>query len=562
MHEPPSGQPPRVPGRGDLPFERYLELQYEITRIVARHDDLDTAGPALLEALCDQLGWRTAGIWAADPATDGLLRCVAIYSGPGLEAWRDTTERMCVAPGEALPGRVWADRRPIWIDDLGADAAFPRRDVAERSGLRHGMAFPVLLRDGRVRAVVECFGAGIEPTDRRLVRFLEAVGTQFGAFLERVETRRALAASEARKAGVLEGAVDAIVSADAHGRILDFNPAAERLFGRLRGEVLGERIADILVPEDLREAHVAGLDRYLETGVPRIMGQRVRTSALRKDGTTVPVELTVTEVRLEGQAMFTAFIRDVTGQRQAEVARERFLEILSHELRTPVTAIYGGSKVLARPQLTDAAAATLVADMGAEADRLYRLVEDLIVLARAERGAHELTLEPVQLDRLVARIVEAERQRDSTVHLRIEASAGGSPPVLGEETYTEQVIRNLLSNAVKYAGTGRIEVRVEYGDGEGRVRVLDEGPGVLAEEAERLFEIDYRSPATEAVARGLGIGLFVSRWLAQAMGGRIWARPRSPIGSEFGFALRTIGMDEEIPPPGPILLEPDGAGRS
>ncbi len=104
------------------------------------------------------------------------------------------------------------------------------------------------------------------------------------------------------------------------------------------------------------------------------MGSRVRSWALRADGSRLPIELTVTEIRVEGEPMFTAFIRDVTVERQAEIARERFLEILSHELRTPVTTIYGGAMVLARCSLDSAQRMELISDIGSEADRLHRLI--------------------------------------------------------------------------------------------------------------------------------------------------------------------------------------------
>ncbi len=540
MHEHPS---PRAPGPrgGARGRDRQLAAQYAITRALADADDFVTVAPALLETLGIGLGWQAAAVWVVTKDSPGRrLHCAAIWTRSGLEAWRDASLRLSLEVGAGLPGRVWKTHQPAWINDLVEDDNFLRLSVARQVGLRHGVAFPVMVR-GRVYAVVECFGRRIRETDAGLVAFLEAVGQQFGVFLQRMETRQALVASEARKAGVLEGAVDAIISSDEHGRILDFNPAAERLFGQLRTEALGRRIVDLLVPEDLRSAHRDGMRRYVETRIPHILGQRVRTRALRADGTTVEVELTVTEVELHGRPMFTAFIRDVTEQRQAETVRDRFLEILSHELRTPVTSIYGGARVLARPGLADSNAAELLADIGAEADRLYRLVEDLMVLARAERGATEVSLDPVHLDRLVDRLVAAARVQWPSVEFRVVSDPGAVLPVLAEESYVEQILRNLISNAAKYASGGReVEIRVEYLDDEAMVRVLDRGPGVRAEEAARLFEIDYRSPLTEAAATGSGIGLFVARWLAEAMGGRVWAAARPDGGSDFGFALRTM----------------------
>jgi PAS domain S-box-containing protein len=525
-----------------LSLEQQLAVQYSISRAFAEADRLDHVAPLVLKTLADAFGWRTSGLWVLDD--DGrTLRCAATYSStPALDPWVADSLSRRFEIGTGLPGQVWATGRPAWISDTDTANNFPRRAVAKAAGLRHGFAFPVRVR-GSIGAVVELFAADVREVDTHQIGFLEAIGHQLGSFIERIEARRAVALSEARKTGVLAAAVDAIVSADQEGRILEFNPAAEELFGRRRADAIGRTVAEILVPDELRAIHETGLRRYVETGQARILGQRVRTWALRADGSRVAVELTVTEIRIDGQPMFTAFIRDITGERQAETARDRFLEILSHELRTPVTAIYGGAKVLTRSSIDDATRIDLITDIGAEADRLYRLVEDLIVLSRAERGAQQMSLEPVRLDRVAKRVVAAFGGQVPNLELRL-TEKGPPLAVSGDETYVEQLLRNLLSNAVKYGGRGGlVEVEITNCETEAEVRVLDRGPGIDQQEARRLFDMDYRSPLTEGLAQGSGIGLFVARWLVEGMGGRVWALPRAGGGSEFGFALRHVDPD-------------------
>jgi len=524
---------------------RWLAVQYTLARAFAEGDSLDDVSGLLLRTIVEALDWRSAAIWVLDK--DGTnLRCTAIHPTEGpLAAWVEQTTSIRLAIGVGLPGRVWQSGEAVGISDIEIDQNFARQQVAHDLGLRHGFAFPVRVR-GVLAAVVEMFAAQVRDVDPEEAEFLQGTGHQLGSFIERIDSRRAVARNEARKTGILQAAVDAIVTADEDGRIIEFNPAAEALFGRRREEVVGRRIVDTLVPEDLREQHQGGLDRYLATGVPRILGHRVRTHAAHADGTTVPVELTVTEVRIEGRPMFTAFIRDITREKEAETARDRFLEILSHELRTPVTAIYGGAKLLGRGSIDAEQRQGLVEDVGAEADRLYRLVEDLIVLARAERDTAPTAMEPVSLDRLVERVVAAIRPRWPGVEFQLVSLSPG-PPVDGDETYIEQVLRNLLTNAAKYAESGRlVEVEIEHGELQTIVHVLDRGPGIDPAEAERLFEIDYRSARTHGLAEGSGIGLFVARWLIESMGGRIWARPRPGGGSEFGFSLSSaeVSLDD------------------
>lgn len=528
-----------------LSFERRLGVQYAISRAFADAEELGQVTGLVLATLTEALEWQAAAIWGLDE--DGAtLRSVDVHPSTGpLDPWATATRELRLAMGEGVPGSVWATGRPVWIRDTGDQAGFARRDAARRVGLGHGFAFPVRVR-GEVRAVVELFAAGVRSLDAEQAEFLETVGLQMGSFLERIDARHAVAESEARKSGILRAAVDAIVSADATGRILEFNDAAERLLGCRRRDVIGKTIGEILVPPDLRDAHQAGLARYVATGEPTIMGQRVRTRAARGDGTTVPVELTVTEVRLAGRPMFTAFIRDISREREAETVRDRFLEILSHELRTPLTAIYGGAKLLCRRSLDPASREELIDDIGVEAERLHRLVQNLIVLARAERGANVMALEPLHLDRIVERVVDAARAQ-WPIEITL-TSHGSRRAVQGDETSVEQLLANLLSNAAKYAaGGGVVDVEIDHGVASTTVRVLDRGPGVDAADASRLFEIDYRSPLMELLAQGSGIGLFVARWLVEAMGGRIWLAPRPGGGSEFGFALQVVSDDLGAP---------------
>jgi K+-sensing histidine kinase KdpD len=238
-------------------------------------------------------------------------------------------------------------------------------------------------------------------------------------------------------------------------------------------------------------------------------------------------------------------LRDVTEARQREAVRDAFIGVLSHELRTPVTTIYGGSKVLARPgsSLSEERRRELFDDIRLEAERLHRLVEDVIALNRFGEDSGDIGREPILIQRILPGVVESERGRWPGAEFSVKMPPG-IPTVTADETYVEQVIRNLLSNAAKYAGgTAHVETIVETSGDEVLVRVLDDGPGFPAEDSARLFDLFFRSPATAATAPGAGIGLFVCARLVRAMGGRIWAAPRDGGGAEFGFALRQMAED-------------------
>jgi two-component system, OmpR family, sensor histidine kinase KdpD len=186
----------------------------------------------------------------------------------------------------------------------------------------------------------------------------------------------------------------------------------------------------------------------------------------------------------------------------------------------------------------------IFADIVVESERLHRLVEDVIAMTRFGEDEGEVGTEPVLIQRLLPVVIRSEELRWPGVTFVADVPPG-VPTVVADPTYVEQVVRNLLSNAAKYGGIGTtVRVSVEPREKEIVVTIGDDGPGFPEDEAERLFELFFRSARTSGSAAGAGIGLFVCARLIKAMGGRIWARSSPSGGADFSFALRI--MDEEI----------------
>jgi PAS domain S-box-containing protein len=238
--------------------------------------------------------------------------------------------------------------------------------------------------------------------------------------------------------------------------------------------------------------------------------------------------------------------RLVSDERRAGTFREAFLEVISHELRTPITTILGLTQILSRRgRIADPEEqAGLIDDISDESERLHRLVEDLLVLTKAERGEFTIEAEPLELRRLLARIVDREATRLPGLSITAEIPRD-LPVVAGEDIYVEQIVRNILGNAAKYTPLGtKVVVRATQEGDTVVIRVLDSGPGIDPETATRAFELFFRDPTSARSVAGSGIGLFVCASLVRAMGGRIWARPRPQGGSEFGFTLNVLSDDE------------------
>jgi signal transduction histidine kinase len=256
------------------------------------------------------------------------------------------------------------------------------------------------------------------------------------------------------------------------------------------------------------------------------------------------VELLATVARALGGSVELA--SRYAEERKANALREAFIGVISHELRTPITTIYGLSKMLRQriDTLSPDVRAQAIEDVEAEADRLYRLVEDLLVLSRAERGRVDIARDPILVGHVLRRAIDAEASRWPARRFVLDLQPD-LPIVLGEETYVEQVVRNLLTNAAKYSEAGSTVVVEARATDEVVVRVLDEGVGIGDDDVSHVFELFYRSEAVTRKASGAGIGLFVSRQLIEAMGGRMWAISRPEGGAEVGFAMPAHRLDDE-----------------
>ena len=252
-------------------------------------------------------------------------------------------------------------------------------------------------------------------------------------------------------------------------------------------------------------------------------------------------------------------VRSVTARRATEADRDRllaaerhiqrirdaFIEVLSHELRTPMTTIVVGAELLERGHLSAERIREVAHDVREEADRMIRLIEDLLVLSRTERGSLEISDEPVLVQRVVDRVARDIQRRRPALVIDI-ALAADLPPARGELTYVEQVLRNLVGNAAKYGpASGPIQIVGAVVDDRVEIRVLDAGPGIQDDDRERVFELFYRSRETASRVSGAGIGLFVGRQLVELMGGHIWCRARPIGGAEFGFSL-PLEMDDGL----------------
>ena len=317
-----------------------LSLGRRIVRVLTSARTLEQAAAGVLREVAEPFGWCAGVLWLLDPRT-GLLRAEGDWAANGgLDDLRRTLRRVTFAPGVGVPGEVFESLAPRWLSDLDRarlakdDAELPRAPAMLAAGVRSVIAVPVVSGEGPV-GVMEFFTTAPEPESRERADAIAVVGQQLAEYLMRVRVEQRLRASEASSASIVRAALDCIFTMDHRGRVLDLNPAAESVFGYRRDDVIGERLADLIVPPELREAHQRALRRYDETREPRILNQRLELEGMRADGTRLPVELTVTRLGDGEPPVFAGFIRDITERHESDEQRARLLETLQQTLLPP-----------------------------------------------------------------------------------------------------------------------------------------------------------------------------------------------------------------------------------
>jgi len=407
-------------------------------------------------------------------------------------------------------------------------------DLVRQLEMHWYLSVPLVGREGPIGALSLVTAESKRMLGPRDLALAEELGARAGIALENARLYQTANDRRAQLDAVLGALAEAVLVFDGDGNLQLANSAAEGMFA---GAV--PATDDDLVAQVGLDQLVTQLPDAIDVEAPEVQlngtGRWVELRRYRAANTNDDIQM--------GGAPSVVVLRDVTQARAARAARDAFLGVLSHELRTPITTIYGGSELLQRGLEPDRRE-EVISDIRIESERLARLVEDLLVMTRIERGSVEIGDEPILVQRMLPSVVNAFVSQRPDVKVSLNLSERLSA-VRGDPTYGEQVVRNLLTNSVRYgngAETG-VQITAEEGDGEVIVRVLDEGPGLADSDPDKLFELFYRSDAARAVPGGAGIGLFVCLNLVEAMGGHIWARPRGEGGAEFGFTLPVVESD-------------------
>jgi PAS domain S-box-containing protein len=491
--------------------------------------------------------------------------------------------------------------------DLSYDVKLIRHEMFRHLARQLGVAILLMLLLGwmlrrmvtrplqRMEQAAQAFAASgtvEQPLPESGPRELAELARNFNDMTRRIETARAEAdASASRLSGVVDAAMDAILTVDAQQTIRLVNPAGAQMFGYPQDQLVGMSL-ERLLPERFRQTHQEWLKRFATSGTTtRTMGRQTLVYGLRRDGEEFPAEASISRLRVAGEDLLTVILRDVTERKKAEdyiialndsleervatrtaalaEANERlrlreaeledakvraegasrmksdFLANMSHEIRTPMNAIVGMAHLALKTPL-DARQQDYLKKIQQSAHHLLGIINDILDLSKIE--ADKLTLERIdfQLSRVLDNFTNllADKAAAKGLELIFEVDADVPDHLLGDPLRVGQVLINYGNNALKFTRRGEIHVRVSCVEQNEssvllRFEVRDTGIGIKPEQVGRLFQsFEQADTSISRQYGGTGLGLSISRRLAELMGGGVGVDSRWGQGSTFWFTAR------------------------
>jgi PAS domain S-box-containing protein len=458
-----------------------LGTELAVARTLAQGVDAAATYDAVLAAIGTALGWEVGAVWEIDAEENGL-RCVALWHEPGANAhdFVALTRELTLMPGMGLPGRVWASGEPAWVGAVVHDQNFPRARAARSVGLNAAFAFPIRSPENVV-GVMEFLTRSFAEPDRALLDSMVVLGNLIGQFVVRQQAEVAVLEGEALNDAILASAIDAVITMDDRGVIVEFNPAATTMFGYSRAEAVGRDMAELIIPESLRAPHRRGLERYLRTRTGTYLDGRVEVTGMRVDGSEFPAEVTITQIDRPGPPMFTGFVRDITDRKRAEAevraSRARLVEAADTERRRLERNLHDGAQQhLVGLALKLRLAAERCPEGSGTTERLLVEAQDDLAIALDElrelaRGIHPAVLSEQGLGPALMGLAE---RRPAEIDVR-ELPEVRLPDRVEVAAY--YVVAEALTNAAKYADADRTAVSVTLRGKSLIVEVDDDGRG-------------------------------------------------------------------------------------
>jgi PAS domain S-box-containing protein len=444
-------------------------------------------------------------------------------------------------PGEGLAGRLLVDGQPLRGLNLQQDPRATQRTLARRLGWRSFVAVAIHLHQQPIGVwfVMRHRRAPFDDGDEAL---LSTLADHASIAIERSWLLHTMVREKHESEAVVQASASGILVADAYGRVVDMNPALERLTGWTLRQARGQPCCDVI---GCRHDETQGEDDLFDV-CPLHVSARQSDRAFgeheirTRDGRTVPVEASYGLIRDEegDLARIVVVFRDISRQAELNRLRAEIIANVSHELRTPLALIKGYAGTLLSPDvdLDQEKARRFLRNVSASADHLGRMIDDLLCASRIE--TQQLDLQPQAFD-LAAQIQHSLawfRPHAGDHHLAADL-ASRRLMVSADPGRVHQVLINLLTNAAKYSPPGSpitVQARLLGDSPRAIVHVIDTGIGIAPEHLDRIFDRFYLAEHSQ---KSIGLGLYICKGLVEAMGGEIWVVSDLGEGSTFSFTL-------------------------
>lgn len=559
-----------------------MATQIEVTRLLIGAQTLDDVATSMLEIVGRNLSWTCAQLWLVDRAFDVVRRSAGWCNARTMDE-RQFEELAAYAQmkrGEGLPGRIWETKAPAWIPDLDQDPNFPRAPITKRLGLRSAFGFPLIVA-GDVSAILELFSSERRPIDETTLSMTVNVGSQIGQFIERQAAQQELrntldrlkqlqSVTDAALAHLSlddllanllakicnvvqsDGALVMLVDAETHelrpastfGSATALQrdvriPIGESLSGRVAATRTTQVVRDVRNQQFIRpEIRALGISSII--GTPLLSGDRlvgVLMVGSMADRAFLPNDIAFVELVAERVASAVERSSLYEEAREANRAKDRFLSIATHDLRTPMTGILGWTRLLkseSDPAVRNEALDWIEQSVRAQA----QLIEDLLDSTRIREGKLVLNRADVDLAALLAATERVVRPLAAERGVELVMHAAAEPIIVhGDAGRLQQVIWNLISNAIKFSPRGKtVRARMDADDAHVAITVEDEGEGITPEFLPHIFKAFEQAEAGKQ-AGGLGLGLHIVSTVVAMHGGTIEAQSEGP-GKGACFTVR------------------------
>lgn len=533
-------------------------LAANVLRRLGRNRDWRREMDCLLSEMGPALGSHRAILFRlVDVPGKGIVQSIASYWAdqtiPGIGG-QPTVIAQEVVDGDPFLHRIAEDLRQgkLFVGHTREIEGFLRKDFEERK-IHSFVSAPVFVH-GQIWGTLafnDCVAEHVWSEDELAV--IDIAATAIGEAAERELSEEHV--SENIRRAMMDYSLDAVLVIDETGAVVEYNPAAERMLGWKREEILGKDILTTLVPEFYRDGYANGGDYMRGRGAPMI-GSRVETLSHTITGELIPVEITATELHFADRRMFLGSIRDLREKRRAEeeINRQRerlhqnekmaamgsLLAGVSHELNNPLAVVVAQSTLL-HEFAPDTQTKVRAEKVRAAAERCGRIVKSFLGMVRLQQSSHAYT----DLNKVVRSALEVTAYGARSGGIIIDSEFAPNPlGVMGDADHLTQVVANLLVNSqhalAGQSGERRVRVRTHARDGFAVVSVEDNGPGVTDDIKDRVFESYF---TTKAVGVGTGIGLSISKSIVDRHKGRIWVEDGASGGARFVVELPAAASD-------------------